>query len=272
MRIEDHFYNGQPGEDSRGVIIYHIGDEPCRPGHSYGPAVRDHYLIHCVLKGRGKFCKQGKEWKVGSGQGFLILPDELTYYEADREEPWEYCWVGFHGRDIAGIIRQCQLSEEAPIFSFADSERMLRCVRRMRELLKERDGEFQALSRLYEVFSMIRGEEEYQDKSEHLAGRVRAYIEKNYSYGITVAEIARAFAVDRSHMFRCFKKEYGVSVQDYLLQYRLKRARQLIEQTDMNVTEIMYSCGFMDLPNFSRQFKKKYGEAPAHFRGKEGIL
>ena len=89
---------------------------------------------------------------------------------------------------------------------------------------------------------------------------------KNYSYHITVEDIARRLGVDRSHLFRIFKKGLGCSPQAYLLDYKLGRAVQLLVQTDLTVTEIMYSCGFADLPNFSRQFKKKFGAPPALYR------
>ena len=82
------------------------------------------------------------------------------------------------------------------------------------------------------------------------------YALRNYSYGITVEELARHVGVDRSHLFRIFKKMLGISPQEYLLNLKLARARELMESTELSVTEIMYSCGFNDLSNFSKQFKK----------------
>ena len=58
----------------------------------------------------------------------------------------------------------------------------------------------------------------------------------------------------------------GVSPQEYLLGFKLARALELMEGTDLSVTEIMYSCGFNDLSNFSKQFKKAYGCPPASYR------
>lgn len=249
-----------------GITIYQVGEEYCDPRHGYGPAVRDHYLIHCVLEGGGRLVNGTREWRIRSGQGFLIIPEEINYYEADEAEPWHYCWVGFHGRDVPGILKRCGISEASPVFHFHDAAKMEKCVRRMGMHYKNREEGFLALSKLYEFFAMLQGEEEEAGASERLAPRVKAFLEKNYSYGITVGEAAKALSVDRSHMFRSFKEEYGVSVQRYLLDYRLERAGQLLKRSDMNVTEIMYSCGFSDLPNFSRQFKKKYGMAPAQCR------
>lgn len=77
--------------------IYFCGHEHCQPGHSFGPAVRPHYLIHVVLSGKGIFKHQGHTYSLKSGDSFLIKPMDSTYYEADRNNPWEYAWIGFNG-------------------------------------------------------------------------------------------------------------------------------------------------------------------------------
>ena len=52
--------------------IYFCGHEHCQPGHSFGPAVRPHYLIHVVLSGKGIFKHQGHTYSLKSGDSFLI--------------------------------------------------------------------------------------------------------------------------------------------------------------------------------------------------------
>ena len=75
------------------LILYFTGYEKCDPSHSFGPAIRTHYLIHYVVKGSGRFHENGRVHSLHAGDLFLILPGQITYYEADRETPWEYCWV-----------------------------------------------------------------------------------------------------------------------------------------------------------------------------------
>ena len=85
------------------LILYFTGYEKCDPSHSFGPAIRTHYLIHYVVKGSGRFHENGRVHSLHAGDLFLILPGQITYYEADRETPWEYCWVGFDGYEAASI-------------------------------------------------------------------------------------------------------------------------------------------------------------------------
>ena len=98
-----------------------IGREVCAPGHAFGPSVRKYTLIHCVVKGKGIFEKENKRYTVHEGEAFLILPEEVTYYCADGEDPWEYHWVAFDG-SLAEKFR-----ELPPVFPLSSSwtQRML---------------------------------------------------------------------------------------------------------------------------------------------------
>lgn len=71
------------------------GVEACAPGHSFGPAVREYFLLHYVVRGKGIFRRGKREYTLQAGEIFVIRPGEVTYYEADMRDPWEYMWAGF---------------------------------------------------------------------------------------------------------------------------------------------------------------------------------
>lgn len=251
---------------SSAVTIYQAGGHGCKPGYAVGPMIRDHYLIHCVLDGKGIFRVGETTYTVERGEGFLITPGVVTYYQADEKNPWHYCWIGLQGRDVPGMMRRCGVSMENPMFSFQNIVEMEQCISQMASNYSRRGGGFLALAKLYEFFSMVQGDDTVKGSPLKLASRVRRFIDRNYSYHINVERIAEIMGCNRSHMFRVFKEENGVSVQEYLKSVRMEHARNMMEQTEMSVTEIMYSCGFDDLPNFSRQFKNHFGVSPGAVR------
>lgn len=251
---------------SSAVTIYQAGGHGCKPGYAVGPMIRDHYLIHCVLDGKGIFRVGETTYTVERGEGFLITPGVVTYYQADEKNPWHYCWIGLQGRDVPGMMRRCGVSMENPMFSFQNIVEMEECISQMASNYSRRGGGFLALAKLYEFFSMVQGDDTVKGSPLKLASRVRRFIDRNYSYHINVERIAEIMGCNRSHMFRVFKEENGVSVQEYLKSVRMEHARNMMEQTEMSVTEIMYSCGFDDLPNFSRQFKNHFGVSPGAVR------
>ena len=89
--------------------ILSAGTQKCEPGYKYGPAVRNHYLIHYITNGKGILGFDNKEFAVNAGQAFLIEPGCVTYYEADRLNPWEYIWVGFDGSYVKGLLETADI-------------------------------------------------------------------------------------------------------------------------------------------------------------------
>ncbi len=266
--MEEIFNQSIPASNRGGTAnLYQCGFQHCAPLHSFGPAIRDHYLIHCVLSGKGTFQVGERKFPLSAGQGFLIHPDISTTYTADATDPWYYCWVGFGGDGCAAIMSQCGLSLEQPILSFKSPEKMEKCVSEIYRSVTPGINPFLSTARLFDFFALLYRENGGRRQlGRGIAENAMEYALRNYSYGITVEELARHVGVDRSHLFRIFKKMLGISPQEYLLNLKLARARELMESTELSVTEIMYSCGFNDLSNFSKQFKKAYGCPPASCR------
>ncbi len=97
--------------------IYFCGREQCAAGHSFGPAVRPHYLIHFILSGQGRYHVNGDIHHLQAGDAFLIYPGETTFYEADEKNPWEYAWIGFGGESCRALLSSCAFSENAISFA-----------------------------------------------------------------------------------------------------------------------------------------------------------
>ena len=72
------------------LVVYNSGFQKCAPGYAWGPGVRDHYLIHYVVSGRGTLELEGRTFVLGPGDAFLIRPDVPARYAAAASDPWEY--------------------------------------------------------------------------------------------------------------------------------------------------------------------------------------
>lgn len=259
-------YRPGPQDPSEyGLSLYQCGWEACAKGHSFGPAVRDHYLIHCIFRGKGRFCTPEGTRFLEAGQGFLIVPGQVTTYTADDQHPWQYGWVGFHGREAPDILEACGLSRERPVLSFGDGETVRRQVEELTARFEAGANPFALLSGLYGFFSLLADSRPAASGSGMLDGALD-FIRKNYSYPLSVEGLAARCGVDRSQLFRIFKRRLGLSPQQYIIQYRLERAAELLRSTGLSVTQVQYSCGFGDLCHFSRLFKSRYGLSPAAYQ------
>ena len=92
------------------------------------------------------------------------------------------------------------------------------------------------------------------------------YIHQNYGEKIMLDEIAKAASVSSREANRIFQKSVRQTPFEYLMHYRLEKARELLKDSDLSVTEISYRCGFTDSTYMGKQFRKTYGMTPREYR------
>ena len=225
------------------------GEEACAPGHSFGPAIRKYTLIHYVLRGKGTLYARGGAHAVHAGQAFVILPEEVTTYTADMDDPWYYCWVGFDGALAA------RFSELPPVLDLP--EIFFGRIIRMSE--PPSTVEYLLAAELLSLYAHLFTE----NRSGHShVRRVENYILSNYMNPIRVEQIAGELCLDRRYLSRLFKAEKGCSIQEYLIQVRLEEAERLLLRGS-SVKEAAFLAGYDDVSNFSKIFKKRIGRTPA---------
>lgn len=96
--------------------------------------------------------------------------------------------------------------------------------------------------------------------------KVKSYINENYMHEIRLSDMASLAGMSPSAFSRFFKLHTGRNLTDYIIDMRLGYAsRQLVDSTN-SIAEISYSCGFNNLSNFNRIFRKKKGCSPSEFR------
>lgn len=95
---------------------------------------------------------------------------------------------------------------------------------------------------------------------------IKAYIISHHQEHIYVSELCKQFHVSRSHMFQIFKQATGCTIYQYLIAYRMNKAKELLLQTNLSVLEIAAASGYPDLSNFCSTFKKHTGVTPSQYR------
>ena len=94
------------------LSVYFCGQEDCGSGHSFGPAMRPHYLLHVIYHGKGIYQCGGHTYHLKAGDAFLIRPMDSIYYRADNTDPWSYAWAGFDGSACKEILEQTIFSNQ----------------------------------------------------------------------------------------------------------------------------------------------------------------
>ena len=257
--------------------LYQFGREDCDPAHSFGPAIRNHYLFHYILNGKGTFFWQDArghehEMRLKAGQGFLISPRQITTYVADERIPWEYCWLEFDGLRAKESLEIIGLSVNNPIynpvhpeFSQIMKEEMLYIVRNKKE------APLHLIGHLYLfIDALMRSVKENQPTvskvKDYYIKEALAYIEHNYMNDISVESIAESSGLNRSYFGKIFKESVGKSPQEFLISYRMIKAAELLRRTRYSINEIGCAVGYPNQLHFSRAFKSVYGVSPRNWR------
>ena len=267
-----------PNENFIDLCLYQYGWEKCDPGHSFGPSTRNHYLFHYVISGTGTLIAadskgMNQTFHIKSGQGFLIYPGCITHYFADVNIPWEYTWLEFDGLRVKEALDLTNLSMDNPVYHSRSAE--------LRELMKDEmlyivkhtgESPFSLIGHLYLFFdyltSSCRREQFVQSErmSDYYIKEAINYIEQNFQNDISIENIAKICGINRSYLGKIFKKTIGRTPQEFLMNYRMTKAAELLKLTELSIADIGCAVGYENQLHFSRAFKHIYGVSPRNWR------
>lgn len=260
------------GEQTGSLYVTCCGLSRTEPMHSFGPALKPHYLIHYILSGRGKFVIGKEEYPLEAGCGFLITPDELAFYQADEEEPWTYVWVGFNGTQAEEYVGNIGLSVRQPIFKSDASEELYRIVKDMMDHNTyglshdlRRNGLLGIFLSVIAEGSKVEKRSE-NDKANIYVRKAISFIQNNYCNPIKVTDVADYVCVNRSYLYTLFEKSIGMSPQQFLTTFRITKATELLQTTSLPIESIALSCGYHDPLVFTKAFRQIKQMSPTNFR------
>jgi AraC family transcriptional regulator of arabinose operon len=229
-----------------------------------------------ILSGKGVLCVEGKETELREGQMFVTKPGEKAWYRADEKEPWEYYWMAFDGKLAEQYVisagfekgvnwRDCHLDYrrykglvkyvlDKPEMSLAND------IHRLAILLEY----IAAAVEDYQVISQgdHRLKTDYTDSYVEYAVN---YIHANFATA-KVSDVAHYIGIHRSYLTSIFRKKLGVSPQEFLMQVKLDKAKQLLLDSQAPVQEVSQMVGYENPLTFSKSFKNRYGLSPKAYR------
>ena len=276
--MNDLLFSVFPSENFVDLSLFQCGREKCSPAHSFGPAARNHYLFHYVISGTGRlfaYDKKGetKEYSIKSMQGFMIFPDQITMYVADKDLPWEYMWVEFDGLRAKAVVETAGFSLDQPIYKARSKELREEMMKEMNYIAENGSSSpFDLIGHLYLFIDHLTRSTE--GVKVHHSSKLRdfyiheaiEFVEHNFQNDISVEDIADVCGLNRSYFGKIFKEALGKSPQEFLLNYRMVKAAELLKLTKLSVGDISSAVGYGNQLHFSRAFKNIYGVSPKKWR------
>ncbi len=252
------------------------GVEHCPPEYYYHTEDRPGYHLHVVLEGKGILSVNKVEKELHFGQMFVTKPGEDTWYRADSENPWVYCWMTFDGNLALECLEKSGFTKGVNVLDcHIDPQRFYSIVAQVLEVpevspanVVQRTGLLfayitSAIESYYKGNQNIKRTHDYP--SEQYIKYAADFIRANYATA-RVSDVARYIGIHRSYLTNIFKAKMGISPQEYLMKCKLNRASRLLMETDNPIQEISRQVGYDNPLTFSKTFKNFYGVSPRAYR------
>lgn len=202
-----------------------------------------------------------------------VLPAGRPHsYAASESNPWTLWWLHVEGNAVAGLIR-------------ALNPRSLPVIRRMRDQVRmaslasevlywhEKDTTDTSLiaagGTATHLLALIATGQPARPGRQISIESAAQHLRTNLAGHVSVSELAAMAGLSRSHFAMLFKEHTGRAVGQYQTELRMKRARELLDTTDMPIERIAGLVGYDDSYYFSRQFKQVHGMSPRPYRRHE---
>ena len=230
-----------------------LGWRKCPPNHKNGPHIRHFWLLYYVVSGCGTLSLDGKSYPVKAGSLFVLPPYVQAAQQADSREPWELTWGGFR---YPGALP----ANLPPVTECPGASRIFRAMRQCEKMSGGRTAYLCA--QLWELFAFF---SEQEDNEADCIDQALAYIQAEYTEGLSITDLTKRLKIDRSHFSTRFKARMGVSPGKYLMDLRMRTAASILsEGASVSITAI--SVGYSDIYIFSKMFRRYYGVSPTQYK------
>jgi len=235
----------------------------------------DCHQIVFVAKGEVRFCVNGATYNVGAGELIIfsryenhsirVLSDKYERYVLHLEPKVD----GAEGQLYSLLINRpegfCNVVDVADRISEFEY-----LFRRIADECNSTDILIDDMQQLLicQLLIMIFRTLPYRPSFNEMVYSIQDQFEKDCSKQYTLEGLAKRYNTSVSSLSHQFKKHTGVSVMEYLLSCRMAAAKSYLVKTDFSVGEIVEKCGFSDISNFGRVFRRQYGTTPSNFRKK----
>ena len=272
---------------SWGVVVLNVGHNVHPPGVRYpdyqhpgdyvfdwdkGRVLEEFQLVY-ISRGQGIFEAEGmKPTLIEAGTAFLLFPGIWHRYRPAEQTGWEEFWVGFKGSYADYLMQQACFQPDSPLIRIGFNSELLHILTHLVDTIRfdsEATGPLsscltiQVLALVYASAIMTNPE---QSRRHQLIHQARFKMHECEERDLDLEQLANEMNVSYVWFRKEFKRIVGTSPGQYHLNLRIKRAMQLLRETDLPVGQIADQLGFESDFHFSKIFRQKAELSPSQYR------
>ena len=231
------------------------------------------YLFFIVEKGSGTltYGKETHEMKTGD---CAFIDCRQPYSHQSSADLWSLRWVHFYGNSVKGIYEKYLERGGECCFPAMRAGRMSELLAELFEVASSDSyiRDMQICEKLTSLLTLLM-EESWHPDSQSANSRkkkdlqeLRTYLDEHYQERISLDDLSERFYINKFYLTRIFKEQFGVSINNYLLQVRITHAKQHLRFSDLPIEKVASEIGIEDARYFTRMFKKVEGMTPGEYR------
>jgi len=279
LDLDEHsiWITATPSQVAKGSIVYvqELGDFIAGRNYFTRRANLPSYLIKYCISGEGILEYEGSVCTVKPGQLFWIDCEKPQYYRTSPEKgDWRILWVHFYGQTAKAYYELFLAQNGGNALMNIDADVAVRStLENLIALYKNGDNnlldDVQASGLLTMLMTRCISAASHQKEASRLPEYivdVRSFINAHYTEQITLDVLSKTLSINKFYIQKLFKRYMGLSPNEYLIQTRLTRAKQLLRTTKLSVSQISMDVGISNIGHFISLFKQHEGITPGGYR------
>ncbi len=200
----------------------------------------------------------------------MPVTDGLTLLRLMREKGWDgYAAIITGYNDFAYAQQAIRLDVLEYLLKPVFPDDIEAFLQRIKERLNRDQLKIDQLRS--EIEAQLQSKNQGEDDDGRLPayiGQAKAYIKEHYAESLTLTQVAKSVSVNPVYLSSRFAKHCGQNFLEYLTHYRIAKAKELLEHTNLQIQEVAERIGYADIAYFSRIFRRECGITPSHYRSK----
>lgn len=270
-----------------GLTVNTVGFQPIAP-HSLYPStehpknyyfrpdkgrILSEYQLVYISKGKGYFTSEStKRITISKGQIILLFPGQWHTYAPSKETGWNEYYIGFQGKIIEHIISHGFFRLDNQIIDVGVNEDLVNLFSTAIKIAKdEKIGSQQNLAGIVfnimgTILSLAQNKNFETKESAQKIERAKVIMFENIQKNIDIKEIAANLGISYSLFRKVFKEYTGYAPANYFQELKLRKAKELLSETNHSIKQIAYELNFSSYEYFLSFFKKKVNMTPMEYR------
>jgi AraC-like DNA-binding protein len=268
-------FNYTPSLIAKSAFFYlqSIGHFCCDEGYFTRREGYKSFLLIYTISGKGYAKYRNKQYELTSGQVLIMDCYDFQEYYSDKDELWEIKWIHFNGSTSYEYFNTIY-EKFGPVINIYDKPSIPAYLDEITILAKEGDLQLEVkasrlimgmLTELLLADSQKNDEYKVRMLNEHVQSAMD-YVDSNFEHDISLVDMAASACCSVYHFTRVFKRATGYSPHEYLIKYRVNKAKSQLKNTTKSIDDIAGCVGFCSTSNFIRTFRELEDMTPLKYR------